>query len=292
MRVTFCVLVFGGLFSTVAAGQTPAEAHWFDSDGVPIRYVHTGVGEPVLLIHGFGGRLEFWQATGIIAALTAAGSSVVAYDSRGHGESGKPYGPAHYIDEEVLDAVRLLDHLSIDRVHIVGYSRGAGIASRVVTRHPDRVLSIVLGGWGVDNPVEALSWEDCLVTVDLLAHGAFPTPLLRALQMPGAPLPAADEQEALAQQLTSGNDMRALASAFRAGCEARKLTAAGLRESGIPALAIVGENDGMKSSVQTMGDDMGDALQVTVIEGANHFTVPGDPQFVARLVSFLIGHRE
>lgn len=292
MRAIFCILLVGAFSSTLAAGQTPADAHWFDSDVVSIRYVHAGDGEPVLLIHGFGSRLEFWQATGIAAALTAAGFSVVAYDSRGHGESGKLYDPAHYIDEEVLDAVRLLDHLSIDRVHVVGYSRGAGIAGRMVTRYPDRVRSVVLGGWSVDNPVETLSREDCLATVDLLAQGAFPLPLLRALQTPGVALPTAEEQEAMARQLASGNDMRALAAAFRAGCDALAITTSGLLESRIPALAIVGEHDGMKSTVWAMAEAMGGALQVTVVEGVDHFTAPRDPEFIARLVSFLVDRRE
>lgn len=292
MRVIFYMLVLAALSSTLATGQTRSDAHLFDSDVVPIRYVHIGDGEPVVLIHGFGGRLEFWQETGIAAALTEAGFAVIAYDRRGHGQSGKPYDPAHYIDEEVQDVVRLLDHLSIDRAHVVGYSGGAGIASRFITQYPGRVRSVVFGGWGVANPVETLPREDCLATGDLLAQEAFPLPLMRALNPPGAHLQTADEQAALARQFAAGNDMRALAAAFRANCDARRITSADLRKTGIPALAIVGERDGMAPAAQTMGDDMGGAMQVVVIEGAHHFTAPGHPQFVARLVSFLLDPRE
>lgn len=292
MRVTMYLLLLGALTTAPAEDQSSVEARLMDSAGVPIRYVQTGKGEPVLLIHGFGGRLEFWLGTGITAALTTAGLAVVAYDSRGHGESGKPHDPAHYVDEEVKDAIRLLDHLSIGRAHVVGYSRGAEIASRAVTQYPNRFRSVSLGGWGIDNPIDTLSREDCLATGELLAQGAFPLPLIRALQPQGAPLPTADEQAALARQLGSGNDLRALAAAFRAGCDARPMTSATLARSGVPALAIVGEHDGMTPAVQAMGDDMGGTMQVVVIEGADHFTAPGHPQFVARLVNFLINGSE
>jgi pimeloyl-ACP methyl ester carboxylesterase len=285
--MTFCMLVLAAISPGLASGQTSPDAQFFDSGVVPIRYVRIGDGEPVVLVHGFGGRLEFWQENGIAAALAEAGFAVVAYDGRGHGQSGKPYDPAHYIGEEVQDVMRLLDHLSIDRAHVVGYSRGANIASRFTTRYPGRVRSVVFGGWGVANPVATLTREDCLVTSDLLARTEYPLPLMRALGPPGAPSPTVDEQAALVRQFAAGNDMRALAAAFRADCNARPTTSTDLRQSGTPALAIVGEHDGMAPSVRTMGDDMGGAMEVVVIEGANHFTAPGHPQFVARLVSFL-----
>src|SRR5690606_19092062 len=99
--------------------------------------------------------------------------------------------------------------------------------------------------------------------------------------------PTPDEQVALARQLGTGNDTRALAAAFRAGCDARPMTAASLGQAGAPALAIVGELAGMRPAVQALGSDMGGAMQVVMIDGADHFTAPGHPVFAARLVSFL-----
>jgi pimeloyl-ACP methyl ester carboxylesterase len=289
MRIAFYKLLLGGLFTGSAAAQTSGDARLFDSDGVPIRYIRIGNGEPVLLIHGFGGRLEFWQETGVVAALIRGGFTVVAYDSRGHGESGKPYDPAGFRDNEVEDVRRLFDHLAIERAHVVGYSRGAQIAGRIVGRFPSRVRSLVMGGWAVNNPVETLSRADCLKTAELLAQGAFPAPLMRALSPPDAPVPTADEQAAAARQFASENDVRALAAAFRADCDVPPIALSALRDSRIPALAIVGESDGMAAFVHAMGNGMGANLQVAVIPGANHFTAPAHPEFVARLVSFLNG---
>jgi pimeloyl-ACP methyl ester carboxylesterase len=50
--------------------------------------------------------------------------------------------------ELVEDIVRLLDHLRIEKAHIVGYSMGGMIAIKFMARHQERVLSGVVGGMG------------------------------------------------------------------------------------------------------------------------------------------------
>ncbi len=291
MRPALCIALIGSLCPALATTQTRPDVRVFDSDGVQLRYVDTGSGDPVLLIHGFGGRLEFWEATRIVAGLTAAGFRIIAYDARGHGNSGKPHDPERYGEEDVADAIRLLDQLSIERADVVGYSRGSEIASHLVAQHPKRVRSVVFGGWGVDNPITTLSLADCLAAVDDLAGGAFPRPLARALQPSGAPLPPTEQQAAVTRQFTAANDMKALAAAFRSGCEARRVTVAALRATGVPALALVGARDGMAPSVHAMGREMASALEVAVIPDADHYTTPGHPEFIARLASFLRARR-
>jgi pimeloyl-ACP methyl ester carboxylesterase len=292
MRLFFYSTLLWYLFTVPAAAQILSNADVFDSDGVEIRYVDKGSGEPVLLIHGFSSRLEYWEATGVTGALTAAGFRVIAYDARGHGNSSKPHDLGQYgVEKDVEDAVRLLDHLSIERAHVVGYSRGSKIASQFLTRHPTRIRSVVFGGWGVGNPVETLSQEDCLATADSLARSAFPTPLVRALQPNGTPLPSAEEQAVLMKQLSALNDMKALAAAFGSQCDESPVTAAALLVTGVPVLAIVGALDGMAPSVEAMAREMSDALEVVVIADADHYTAVQHPQFLARLVSFLTDPR-
>lgn len=116
------------LFATCAFAQSGADVRSFDSGGVPISYIDRGGGQPVLLLHGFTRSFKDWEA-GLIPQLLADGFRVIAYDSRGHGASGKPDAPEQYGQEDVNDAIRLLDHLGIDNAHIVGYSRAASIAS-------------------------------------------------------------------------------------------------------------------------------------------------------------------
>jgi hypothetical protein len=72
MRQVFAgaVLVFGIQTITVAA-----QDRFFDSNGVQIRYVEQGSGEPVVLVHGRNESLETWITTGVFSKLAADLSS-------------------------------------------------------------------------------------------------------------------------------------------------------------------------------------------------------------------------
>jgi len=122
---------------------------FFDSNGVQIHYVDQGAGEPVVLVHGFlASYVGNWETPGIMKALGTAGYRVIALDYRGHGQSGKPHGPEHYGLEMVGDVVGLLDHLNIERAHVVGYSMGGMITNKLRANHSDRLLTATLGGFG------------------------------------------------------------------------------------------------------------------------------------------------
>jgi pimeloyl-ACP methyl ester carboxylesterase len=119
-----------------------------DADGVKIAYTVQGQGEPVVLLHGWlsSGWIN-WDLPGT-TRLLARDHQVIVLDFPGHGLSDKPAKDEAYGLELVEDGIRLLDHLKIQKAHIVGYSMGGIIAAKLVARHPDRVLSVVLGGMG------------------------------------------------------------------------------------------------------------------------------------------------
>lgn len=120
----------------------------FDSKGVKISYSVAGKGEPVVLIHGWLSTAAInWELTGV-TALLARDHQVIALDVRGHGRSDKPAREEDYGPELVEDVVRLLDHLKIEKAHIVGYSMGGIITANFIAKHPGRVLSGTLGGMG------------------------------------------------------------------------------------------------------------------------------------------------
>lgn len=107
-----------------------------------------GAGTPLLLVHGVGSSLDTWDD--LPERLAAAGHSVVAVDLLGHGESGP--GNGDYSLGANASAIRdLLDHLGIDRVHIVGHSLGGGVSMQFAYQFPGRIDSLVLissGGLG------------------------------------------------------------------------------------------------------------------------------------------------
>jgi pimeloyl-ACP methyl ester carboxylesterase len=127
---------------------TNLRADEFDSKGVKIHYTDQGKGETVILIHGlYSSAAMNWGMPGITAAL-AKNYRVIALDNRGHGQSGKPEAEGQYGVAMVEDVIRLLDHLHVQKAHIVGYSMGGMIAMKLAVLHPDRVSSVVLGGMG------------------------------------------------------------------------------------------------------------------------------------------------
>jgi pimeloyl-ACP methyl ester carboxylesterase len=120
----------------------------FDSAGVKIHYLVEGKGPPVILIHGLlvSARLN-WGFPGIIDEL-ATNHQVIAMDCRGHGLSDAPTDPEQYGVKMVDDVVRLMDHLNLTNADIVGYSMGGMIAMKLMTLHPERVRTAVIGGMG------------------------------------------------------------------------------------------------------------------------------------------------
>src|SRR5262245_22629645 len=142
-KVVTLIAVLLAVRSAVSMGASTD--HFFDSAGLQIHYIEDGTGEPVVLVHGFLGSIESWTRLGVFGEL-AKSYRVIALDSRGHGKSAKPHSPQQYEREMGLDIVRLLDHLNIERAHIIGYSLGALIVAQLATARPDRFLSATLGG--------------------------------------------------------------------------------------------------------------------------------------------------
>ena len=127
-----------------ASSRTLASAsdEFFEPDsGVRLRYRQMGSGEPIVILHGFASSLE---AVAPVADSLAGTHRVIALDQRGHGGSSAPSDPDAYGHEMGEDVVRLLDHLGIERAHLLGHSMGAVVSAYVAVRHPARVATVAL----------------------------------------------------------------------------------------------------------------------------------------------------
>ncbi len=109
-------------------------------NGVNIYYEVHGKGEPLVFIMGLGGPGSGW-----FFQLNAFRKHyrVVIFDNRGVGKSSKPNEP-YTVRTMADDTIGLMDHLGIDKAHIVGTSLGGMIAQELAINYPERVDKLVL----------------------------------------------------------------------------------------------------------------------------------------------------
>jgi pimeloyl-ACP methyl ester carboxylesterase len=244
----------------------------FDSDGVQIFYLDEGEGEPILLIHGFASNVAAnWIDPGWVRTLTAAGRRVIALDNRGHGKSEKLYEPERYGAPEMAeDARRLLDHLGIDRVDVLGYSMGARITAFLVFAYPERVRSVIFGGLGIH------------MVRGMVGAG----PLAKALEAPRLEDVTNDTARSFrvfAEQTKS--DLKALAACMRGPRE--KVPPEKLGEISVPVLVAVGSEDVIGGSGAALAELIPGA-QFLEIVGRDHMKAVGDSMFKQGVLEFLI----
>lgn len=127
-----------------------------DLGDVQLHYKQRGDGPAVLGVMGFALDQRYWAAQ--IPAITAT-HSFLTFDNRGTGRSSP--GTVTSIDEMADDAVRLLDHLGIERAVVFGVSMGGAIAQRIVLDHPERVSALILGiTWA--RPIEFMRRQNAI----------------------------------------------------------------------------------------------------------------------------------
>jgi pimeloyl-ACP methyl ester carboxylesterase len=123
-------------------------AYATSEDGVSLYYEETGTGsgDPILFIHEFAGDHRSWEPQIHFFSRTFR---CIVYDARGYPPSDVPTEPAAYSqDLAVADALTLLDHLEVERAHVVGLSMGGFTALHLGLRQPSRTVSLVVAGCG------------------------------------------------------------------------------------------------------------------------------------------------
>ena len=107
---------------------------------ISISYAVEGHGEPLLMIMGFSAARAGWTAQ---IPFFKKHYQVVTFDNRGVGKSDKPPGP--YSTQMMADdTVGLMDHLRIEKAHVMGASMGGMIAQELAINYPDRISKLVL----------------------------------------------------------------------------------------------------------------------------------------------------
>jgi pimeloyl-ACP methyl ester carboxylesterase len=119
-------------------------------DGIKTRYEVVGSGEPLLMFSpgGFDATLDKWSTLGVYARIRvlehlSSRYSCIVFDRRETGQSGGRIERITWADY-VTQGKGLLDHLNIQRAHVMGGCMGCSPAMAFAVAHPDATASMVL----------------------------------------------------------------------------------------------------------------------------------------------------
>jgi pimeloyl-ACP methyl ester carboxylesterase len=243
----------------------------FHNGAVEIAYLDEGEGEPIILVHGFASSKNVnWVYPAWVSELKKNGRRVIAFDNRGHGDSGKLYDAADYeIATMAGDISALMDHLDIARADVMGYSLGSRMTAVLAQRQPQRLRSAILGGIGIG----------------LIEGGGPGENVAAALEAPSledVTDPVGRTFRAFADQTRS--DRRALAACLRGS--RRLMTKDEAASISVPVLIAVGAADEIAGSADALGKII-PGSQVLNIPNRDHMRAVGDKVYKAGVLDFL-----
>jgi flavin reductase (DIM6/NTAB) family NADH-FMN oxidoreductase RutF/pimeloyl-ACP methyl ester carboxylesterase len=248
-------------------------------------FIRAGSGAPVLLIHGVGMDAAIWRPQ-IVAMQDRF--DLVAIDLLGHGASPLPPENAD-LSDFADQAIRLLDHLGLGRVAVVGHSMGALVAQDIALRAPSRVASLVCLNAVFRRPPELAR----AVRERAAALGGPHDPSAIAATIArwfGDPVPPIlVDAAATARSALESVDAEGYARTYRLFASADTAHADRLGDLAAPALFMTGSED--RNSTPAMSAAMArlaPAGRCLVLSGEKHMMTIASPQKVTqRITAFL-----
>jgi pimeloyl-ACP methyl ester carboxylesterase len=257
----------------------------------PVDIVYETIGDPsdppMLLVMGLGMQLIHWDLE-LCERLAERGFHVIRFDNRDAGLSTKIDAPVpnvmalmagmrakvpYLLTDLAGDAFGLLDHLGIERAHVVGTSMGGMIAQQMAIQTPERVLSLAsimstTGDRVVGTP-KLRVWS-VLTRRAPNDRDAYTEYFTRVFRMIGSPAYRPDDErvrELAGATYDRGHHPAGTARQLAAVLASGSRTAA-LRELDVPAVVIHGEADPLLPV-------RGGRATARAIPGAELITIPG-----------------
>lgn len=133
----------------------------------------SGSGVPIVLLHGFTGDTSTWDRLRLALESTY---QVIVIDILGHGQSDKPptINP-YYMENVAHDIAQLIEQLTVQQGHLLGYSMGGRLALYLAIHYPDHFHSLILEsaspGLAVEQEREARRNSDNALADQIEANG-------------------------------------------------------------------------------------------------------------------------
>ena len=206
-------------------------------DGVALYYEEVGSGEPIVFIHEFAGDYRAWEPQ---MRHFGRAYRCIAYNARGYPPSDVPEDADRYSQDRArLDALAVLDHLGIERAHVIGLSMGGFAALHFGLHHPERALSLVAGcGYGAERDrreqfrTETESTAKFIETASVAAFADRYAEGPTRVQLQNKDPPGAGRSSASSSRSTHSGARRTRCAASRAGARPSTTSRTGCGSSG------------------------------------------------------------
>ena len=278
----------------------------------------SGVGYPVLLLHGFPQTHLMWRD---IAPALAEDFTVICADLTGYGQSDCPQSdPLHsrYSKRAMAnDMVALMKQLGFDQFMVAGHDRGGRVAYRMALDHPGTVnclavMDIIPGSeaWNRINPEVMLAFwpwsfmsQPAPLPEQLVASSAG-TVIDNALTMWGSSFPAFDPFVRNEYQKTLEDPARvhAICEEFRAAATLDRDHDQCDRVAGIkikcPVLVTWSAEGGLNSWYDQQGGPLGiwklwaDTVEGAAVKGGHFFPEEFPDETLGQLKQFFLSHQQ
>ncbi|AIG74199.1 Hypothetical protein AJAP_06405 [Amycolatopsis japonica] len=235
---------------------------------------------PLVLLHAFPVDARMWDA---VRAPLSERLRLITPDQRGLGRSPLPETDREPdLDDAARDVVALLDRLELDKVVLGGCSMGGYLTMAVLRLAPERVGGLVFIDTKAtaDTPEAAQARHDVAARVETEGAGWMPEAVTPGLLAEKARPEVVERlRELITTQPPSGIAWAARAMA------ARPDSLETLRSVDVPALVVVGEEDGLTplEAANTLVETLPDATLVVLPE-AGHLTPLEDPAGVVEAI--------
>ncbi|GLR89322.1 alpha/beta fold hydrolase [Bradyrhizobium iriomotense] len=127
-------------------------------DACRLYFEEAGLGTPIIFLHEFAADYTNWEPQ---MRYFSRGHRCISYSARGYAPSDVPASADVYTYKHFYtDALAVLDHLGIDKAHLVGLSMGAYSSLQIGLSSPQSALSMTLAGVGSGSELDNLdAWR-------------------------------------------------------------------------------------------------------------------------------------